>query len=206
MRPATAEWLAGLRGFARARRIDRPLVPPADAAQAAAERMILAAWLSMLLGDSESLLEARRRWLGASGRRQEAAADAALVITTSPVGVAVAEEIAATGSLPAQAVARLAVAVTELEYRLWCMRNPDPQRGRHVNIWNWVKTRVPPQRLGEFARHPLAAAEAYWLHRAGVSGAGEADRRECHLWKWTGRHASLLEAFVVEERVKELPS
>ena len=204
MRPATAEWLAGLRGFALDHRIDKPLVLPSDPARAAAERMVLAAWLSMLLDGSESLLEARRRWLGASGRREGADAEAALVITTSAVGVAVAEEIVSTGSLPARAVAAQVAAVTELEYRLWCIRNPDTGSARHVTIWNWIKTHVPPQRHAEFARHPLAAAEAYWLHRAGVSGAGEADRRECHLWKWNGQHALLLEACVVEQSVKEL--
>jgi hypothetical protein len=31
-----------------------------------------------------------------------------------------------------------------------------------------------------------------------VTGAGDADRRESHLWKWNGRHASLLEPFVTE--------
>ncbi|MFN9367532.1 MAG: hypothetical protein ACK6CT_02015, partial [Planctomycetia bacterium] len=67
-----------------------------------------------------------------------------------------------------------------------------------VNHWSWLKTNVPSRREAEFARHPRAAAEAYWLHRAGTAGAGVADGRDCHLWKWTGRQAVLLEAFVRE--------
>ena len=90
------------------------------------------------------------------------------------------------------------VPVTELEYRLWCIRHPDDDHRHHVNHWNWIKTRVPAQRHAEFARHPLGPGEAYWLHRVGTAGAGAADRRDCHLWRWNGRHAALLQAFVRE--------
>ena len=56
----------------------------------------------------------------------------------------------------------------------------------------------------EFARHPLSPGESYWLHRTGLVGAGPLDRRDCHLWKWNGRHAALLEGFVTERAVAGL--
>jgi hypothetical protein len=204
MLATTRTWLDGLRDFAAEHRARTPLRESADAAEQAAERMILAAHLATLLAGWESILEARRdRRPGESGG-SGIDPDPAVVITTSPVGIAVVEEQLATGSPPARALADLAVAVTELEYRLWCIRHPDDRHRHHVNVWNWIKMSVPPQRHAEFERHPLAGGEAYWLHRAGIAGAGAADRRDCHLWKWNDRHASLLEAFVAERGVSEL--
>ena len=94
------------------------------------------------------------------------------------------------------------VAVTEREYRDWAHAHPDPDHQFHVNHWNWVKTSVPAARDGEFAAHPLAAGESYWLHRTGTTGCG-AERRMCHLWKWNGTVATLLQPFVTE-RVRRL--
>jgi len=202
MTPATRDWLEGLREFAAAHRLEKPLAVPESPAERAAERMILAARLADWLAGCEAILAARRAWLAERGDAADADRDPAIVITTSPVGIAVVEEQLAVGSLPARAVAERTVAVTELEYRLWSIRHPDDARDRHLNMWNWIKTQVPPQRHGEFVRHPLAAGEAYWLHRAGIAGAGAADRRDCHLWKFNGRHASLLEAFVAEQGVR----
>jgi hypothetical protein len=204
MLPAARDWLAGLREFAAAGRVEKPLAAAGSPAEQAAERMILAAQLSTWLAGCETILQARREALATGADPVQHDPDPAIVITTSPVGIAVAAEQFAGGSLPARAVAGRAAAVTELEYRLWCIRHPDDGYARHVNIWNWIKTRVPPQREAEFARHPLAAGEVYWLHRAGIAGAGRADRRDCHLWKWSGRHATLLEAFVTESGVAEL--
>lgn len=201
MRPATRDWLDGLRAFAAAHRVDNPLAVAGLSAQQAAERMILAAQLATWLDGSDAILQARSAGLP---RSDDADSDPALVITTSPVGIAVAEEHLARGSLPARALAGRAAAVTEVEYRLWCIRHPEDGHARHINIWNWIKTNVPRQRDAEFARHPLAEGEAYWLHRAGIAGAATADRRDCHLWKWNGRQASLLEAFVAERGVSEL--
>jgi hypothetical protein len=194
-------WLDGVRAFASEHRLRKPLPDPASAAERAAERMILAAQLATVLAGWEAV-EAARCERGAGGSPLDT--DPAIVITTSAIGIAVVEEHLATGSLPARAVADRAVAVTELEYRLWCIRHPDDEYQRHVVLWNWIKTRVPPERHGEFARHPLRPGEAYWLHRTGIGGAGAAVRRDCHLWKWNGRHASLLEAFVTERGVMEL--
>ena len=55
-----------------------------------------------------------------------------------------------------------------------------------------------PVRQAEFAGYPLGPGEAYWLHRTGTAGTGAADRRDCHLWRWTGRQAALLQAFIRE--------
>jgi hypothetical protein len=198
MFPTTRTWLAGLRDFATEHRLRQPLAESTGAAARAAERMILAANLATALAGWETVLAVRR------AGEPEIDPAPAVVITTSPGGIAVAAEQLATGSLPARSLAAHAVAVTELEYRLWCIRHPDDGHRLHVNLWNWIKTSVPPQRHAEFARHPLREGEAYWLHRAGIAGAGSADRRDCHLWKWNGRHASLLEAFVTERGVSEL--
>jgi hypothetical protein len=195
MRPDTRAWLEGLRGFAAEQREARPYADDGvPTAAGPAERMIIAARLTTLLAGIDALTEARRaRGAAAAGPDPEAA----LVLTTSPAGLgAAAEQVGPAG--PFSGLAGRFAAVTERDYRLWCIRMPDEAFDRHVNLWNWVKTRVPPERHAEFARHPLAAGEAYWLHRAGVAGAGAADRHECHLWKWNGRHASLLEAFVTE--------
>jgi hypothetical protein len=204
MQPATCDWLAGLRAFAAARRREKSLAAGGSPAEQAAERMILAAQLATWLAGSETLLGARHHAMSSGQLPSAADPDPAIVITTSAEGIAVTEEQRATGSLPARAVAGHSVAVTELEYRLWCIREPDEGNRRHINIWNWIKTKVPRQRYAEFARHPLTAGEAYWLHRAGIAGAGPADRRDCHLWKWNGRQAALLEAFVAEQGVGEL--
>lgn len=205
MLPTTRIWLEGLREFAADHRLRRPLTEPASAAERAAERMILAAHLATAFTGWDQVQAARQ---AAHQSHDLGAADGdplpAVTITTSALGIAVVAEQLATGSLPARALAARAVAVTELEYRLWCIRHPDDGYRRHVNLWSWVKTTVPRQRHGEFARHPLGEGESYWLHRAGVAGAGGADRRDCHLWKWNGHHASLLEAFVSERGVSEL--
>ena len=199
MRADSRDWCDGLRAFVDEFRRERP---PAvsEGPEAAAERGILAAHLVSWCDGLADVLEARRRWAAAEGRAE---ADPAppLVLTTSPTGLVVAADLMAGGHPLAAAEAGRLVPVTELEYRLWCLRHPDEGHRLHVNHWNWIKTRVPRQREAEFARHPLAAGEAYWLHRAGTAGAGAADRRDCHLWKWTGRQAALLEPFVREARV-----
>jgi len=204
MHTSTRTWLLGLREFAAQQRLRKPLCEPAGAAERAAQRMILAAELATVLSGWEYVLEARRAGRVGDAGGPESDLDPALVITTSAFGIAVAEEEFASGSVSARALANHAGVVTELEYRLWCIRQPDTGSRRHVNFWNWVKTSVPQQRHAEFARHPLGTGDAYWLHRAGIAGAGSADRRDCHLWRWNGRHAALLEAFVAERGVSEL--
>lgn len=203
MNALTRAWLEGLRERAAIEQIEQfpgGVNPPA--AEAVAERMILATQLALWLTDYDCVIEARRAWLDQAG--SEGDRDPALVVTTSRVGASVTDALVGDGSLPDRDLVRVIVAVTERTYRLWCIANPDADNLGHVNIWNWIKTKVPEQRHAEFARHPLRPGEAYWLHRAGISGAGVADRRDCHLWKWTGQHAVLLEAFVTERNVGRL--
>ncbi len=203
MNAVTVAWLDSLREHSVATRIAMPLTGEhRSAAETAAERMILAAWFSLWLTGFDDVLAARRTWLEEPNLAADR--DPAIIVTTSPVGIAVAEELIGTGNLPARSLAGKLIAVTEREYRLWCIAHPDEKYLHHVNVWNWIKTKVPDQRHAEFARHPLRSGEDYWLHRAGFAGVGAADRRDCHLWKWNGRQAALLEAFVTERNVGRL--
>jgi hypothetical protein len=200
MNAATREWLDGLRERAASHLPSTSEAPSAH--ETAAERMILAAQLSLWLTGFDDVLASRRAWLDEAipaGDR-----DPAIVVTTSAIGMTIADDLTVTGSLPARSLGGELVAVTERIYRLWCIAHPDPKHLYHVNVWNWIKRAVPEQRHAEFARHPLRPGEAYWLHRAGITGAGSADRRDCHLWKWTGRQAVLLEAFITERSVGRL--
>lgn len=199
MSPATREWLAGLRGFAaeQRRQPHRPASEP-DGDELAAEAAIIGTHLTTCLGGLDELLEARSDHDRTRGSAMRDAADPALVLTTSPAGLVSAGRILEHGGDLARLVGERLAVVTEPEYRLWCIRSPDEAHRHHVNLWSWVKTAVPPQRWPEFAAHPLASGEHYWLHRTGISGAGTADRRDCHLWKWNGRHAALLQPFVRE--------
>jgi len=181
-------WLDGLREFAA----DATRRPRAAAetspAQRAAERAVLAAHLvTWLDGAMEPLLAER-------GPERH---PPAIVLTTSAAGLAAAADVLGRDDpLTRERRPRFA-AVTELDYRLWCHRHPDPDHRLHVNHWSWIKTRVPEQRWPAFARHRLGPGECYWLHRTGTVGAGN-ERRFCHLWKWNGVMAVLLEPFVAE--------
>ncbi|MFM7108489.1 MAG: hypothetical protein ACKOZU_07815 [Planctomycetaceae bacterium] len=199
MHSATHDWLDGLRSATEALRAVGPPAASDDPAALAAERMIHAADLAAWLDATPALLEARRAFAASTGHAADA--DPAIVITTSPAGVAVAEEILRRCDPLARDVLPRAACVNEREYRAWCMRHPDHDHRLHVIHWSWLKTRVPPQRDAEFARHPLRDGERYWLHRTGTEGAGAADLWATHLWKFDGRHASLLEAFVRERRI-----
>jgi len=197
MNDQTREWLEGLRGFAGGSGADARSGADAEGVGAApalavAERGILGPHIAALLANREALLAARRAWCSAPERVGSVDADPAIVLTTSAVGSAVAADWLAAGGPEAAGMRPRLVAVTERDYRLWCIRHPDPGYDRHVALWSWVKTRVPRQRWPEFAAHPLAAGEEYWLHRAGIAGAGRADRRDCGLWKFDGRRAVLL--------------
>jgi hypothetical protein len=198
MRPDTRAWLEGLRDFVTEQRRTKPLAQLIDPAHRAAERSMLASHFVSWLDDLTELLAARQATVPGADP------DPAIVLTTSAVGIEAATDLWTGGHPLAMALEPAVAAVTELEYRLWCMRSPDEEHRLHVNHWNWIKTRVPPQRAGEFARHPLGPGECYWLHRTGTAGAGRGDRRDCHLWKWNGRHASLLEARIREAAVSHL--
>jgi hypothetical protein len=199
----TRGWLDGLRACAAAHREQKPFAAvDAHLPARSAERAILAADLTTRLATLGDLLAAR----AAAARPDDQTADTnpAVVITTSPVGIAVVADLLASPTHGLQPLAAVTTAVTELEYRLWCIRQPDDGFRLHLNLWSWVKTSVPEQRWPEFARHSLGSGEVYWLHRSGVGGAGSADARNCHLWKWNGRHAALLQAFIREHTVGHL--
>lgn len=191
-------WFDGFRAFVASRRLSRPreeaTAPPT---QQAAERAIISASLASTLAEGEAVRVARR---------MKAAGDPppATVITTSHAGIIAAEELLASTPELAAIVGPRVIAVSEIEYRLWCISVPDDTFLHHVNVWNWIKTSVPMQRHAEFACFPINAGEVYWLHREGRSGAAGLDRRACHLWRWNGRHASLLKAFVTERGVGPL--
>lgn len=201
MHAATHDWLDGLRAAAEAYRAANPPPGADDPAALAAERMIHAADISAWLDSTPLVMDARRTFARAAGDASDA--DAALVITTSPAGLVVAEEILRRDDPIARDVLPRVACVTEREYRAWCMRQPDHDQRLHVIHWSWLKTRVPQQRNAEFLRHPLREGERYWLHRTGTIGAGTEDRWATHLWKFDGRHASLLEAWVMERHVDQ---
>lgn len=200
MHHATRAWLDGLRDSVAT--VRRSPADEIDVAAAAAERMILATHFATWLDDVAALDEARRdHAIGTTG----ADPHPAIVVTTSVAGIDVVEDLLTANSPIAIDVRPRVAAVTEKDYRAWCMRHPDEHHLLHVNHWSWVKTRVPSVRDAEFAAHPRRDGEAYWLHRTGTAGAGRADGRATHLWKFTGRHATLLEPFIAEGRVPPPP-
>ncbi len=196
MHRETRDWLEGLRAFAADHRAGRePAATERTAAERVAERSILATHLVSWFDGIGTFTGAREVFAAAL---TGADADPAVVLTTSPIGIEAAADLCVVEGTPAAFLQPRLAAVTELEYRLWCIRHPDESQRLHVNHWNWLKTSVPGQRAAEFAHHPLAVGEVYWLHRTGTAGLGEADRRDCHLWKWNGRHAALLQPFIRE--------
>ena len=202
MKQATREWLAGLRQRVADSRCGPGPAGPAGCAgspaAAAAERMILATHLSLWLDhDVPSLMEQRRK-----ACLVDADPYPVIVITTSPVGIAVVDEAIVRGEPVVASVRDQLVAVTEREYRDWTKSHPDPEHLVHLNHWSWVKTSVPAARRDEFAAFPLAAGESFWLHRTGTTGCGP-ERRFCHLWRWSGTTAVLVRPFIAE-RVRRL--
>lgn len=198
MQRDTRLWIERLAEFAADQRLKTPLALPGDdPALWSAERSIIGASLAARLAELEAVRIARRSLSGIDD-------DPAVVVTTSPAGIAAVDALLAPGSAIAILAGGRVASVTELEYRLWCIRSPDPEHRHHVNVWSWVKTSVPRQRWPEFAAFPLRDGDAYWIHREGLSGAGDLDRRASHLWRWDGRHASLLRAFITERAAPRL--
>lgn len=197
------EWLAGLREHVESARLAAGPAGPtgspiASAAARAAERMILATHLVVWLENEWPALLAERN----AAARRDVEREPAIVVTTSPTGLDVAAEVLGRDEPLMIALRRSVVAVTEREYRDWTRAHPDPDHRLHVNHWSWVKTSVPEARRAEFSSFPLAPGEAFWLHRTGTAGCG-AERRLCHLWRWNGTAASLVQACVAE-RVRRL--
>lgn len=198
MHRETRLWFDGLVTSAADQRLQTPrALASADPAAWSAERSIIGASLVARLGELDTMRGERRGTPGADD-------DPVIVVTTSAPGIAAVDALLTDGSPLAILAAGRVVPVTELEYRLWCIRSPDPEHRHHVNVWSWVKTSVPRQRWPEFAAFPLRDGDAYWIHREGVAGAGGLDRRASHLWRWDGRHASLVKAFLVERAAPRL--
>ncbi|MFM7243475.1 MAG: hypothetical protein ACKO40_04765 [Planctomycetaceae bacterium] len=198
MQRQTRTWLDGLVEFAAIHRQQTPLaLPGADCHAWASERSILGASLAARLAELDAVRMARRSLSGVDD-------DPAVVVTTSAAGAAAVGDLLMPGSDIGLLAGGRVVPVTELEYRLWCIRHPDEAHLHHVNLWSWVKTSVPRQRWLEFAAWPLSDGDTYWIHREGLSGAGDLDRRASHLWRWDGRHASLLKAFITERAAPRL--
>lgn len=197
MRGETRDWLEGLRDSVADRRVAvEDSAPDGQRAVAAAVRMILATHLTVWADEQDGWLAARRALARTSTGIDP---EPAIVLTTSSVAIGDAQATFAAAGTTAGALGPRVAVVTELEYRRWCMRRADDAHRLHVTHWNWVKTRLPPQRTDEFRRHAGGAEDVLWLHRTGTEGAGDADRRDSHLWRWTGRKAVLVEAFVAEE-------
>ena len=182
-------WLAGLReAVATARRAAGPAGQSGiSRSQESAERTILSAHLVTWLENELPTLLGDR-----AGDDHPA-----IVITTSPVGLAVVDETLLRDEPLMRSLRERVVAVTEREYRAWTKDHPDPDHQLHLNHWSWIKTRVPEARRHEFAAYPLSPGEQHWLHRTGTSGCGR-ERRFCHLWKWNGTSAALLKPFFPE--------
>jgi hypothetical protein len=186
MDPTAARWLDGLRAFVAEYRAGRPVVA-ATSPEQVGQRPILATHLATWIDGEAAALPATQ----------------AIVLTTSDVGITVADEALARDEPLTASLRPRILAVREIEYRLWTKDNSDPGRALHLNHWSWIKAPLPPQRHGEFRAWPLRPGEAYWLHRVGTSGPGTAESRHAHLWKWTGSHAVLLKPFI-RERVESL--
>jgi hypothetical protein len=186
MNPTAARWLEGLRDFVARYRASRPVLAAATPEQRG-QQPILATHLATWIDGEAATLPITH----------------AIPLTTSDIGVVVIEECL---TRPEPLIASLApriLPVREIEYRLYTKAHPDPDRAFHLNHWSWIKAPVPQQRHAEFHAWPIQAGEAYWLHRTGTSGPGEAESRHTHLWKWTGSHAVLLKPFI-QERVEAL--
>jgi len=197
MHRETRDWLDGLVASTASAGRESPAVA-GESAGDAAERAIHAGHLAAWLDRIDGLLADRRRFAAADSSRDP---EPAIVLTTTAIGMRVVADLFGRPDPAIEPLARRIACVTEAEYRRHAMRRPDRGFRHHLNHWTWVKTRVPPQRWPEFARHPLGEGEAYWLHRTGTAGAGAADARGCDLWRFDGRVATLLEAGIAERGV-----
>ena len=181
MLEAARDWLEGLRDFATdPKRRPRPAAD-ATPAEITAERAIIAA--SLVLWIDTELPGLLAPW--GLGR------EPAIVLTTSFAGLDAAADALGREDPLMDSRRPLFAVVSELEYRLWCIRRPDADHELHVNHWDWIKTRVPTDRWPALARRPLAEGERWWIHRRGTAAAG-IDRRTSGLWKWNGGTAALV--------------
>lgn len=123
--------------------------------------------------------------------------DGAIVVTTSPPGLAAWSDLIS--GLPAPIAERVATA-TEIEYRGWCMRSPDESHRLHSVVWSWIKAPLPPQRRPDFASFPIAESADYWVLRYGHTSASEGGH-SADLYSWDGAVATHL-ATGITERIR----
>lgn len=201
MTPATEQWRDGLIAFLerdRQKPRHRSVGDPEPAVSAEAERIVAASvgqWLAQ--GLAHHL--AARRARSASLSEAEAAgfdADPAILLTTTPLGLPIAERLAAEDG-------RGIICLLEVEYRRWCREQPDADWRHHVVAWDWVKTGLPRVRQGDFPAHPLKAGEHYWLHRTGIAGVEAEEIRNSALLAFDGTQSRLLAASTVETRFED---
>lgn len=195
MRPAARDWLDGLRRFSAEHRLSRPQRPEPVPAETGSGHSS-GSGLSLASAAQASILAAHAAVWGMPtlDRLAKTSSDGAIVVTTSPPGLAAWGDLIA--RLPAPLAERLAVA-TEIEYRGWCMRSPDEAHELHAVVWSWIKAPLPPQRRTEFASFPIPASADYWVlrygHAGGVDGGHSAD-----LFAWDGSVATPLATGITE--------
>ncbi len=196
MTPATAAWREGLLAFLaddRTRPRHRSTPDPAPAVTAEATRVVaesVGAWLTEKLTRQ---LDHRRQWAADVPGLDP---DPAILLTTTPLGLATAEECVADDP-------RGIICLLEVEYRRWCRIEPDEALQHHVAAWNWVKTTLPSVRQADFPAHPLKAGEQYWLHRTGIAGTTAEELRNTALLAFDGTHSRMLAASTVETRFED---
>lgn len=123
--------------------------------------------------------------------------DGAIVVTTSPPGLAAWSDLISGLTTP---IAERVATATEIEYRGWCMRSPDESHRLHAVVWSWIKAPLPPQRRPDFTSFPIAASSDYWVLRYGHTTAEEGGH-SADLFAWDGAVATLL-ATGITERIR----
>lgn len=195
MRPAARDWLDSLRRFSTEHRLSRPQRPEPVPVKTGTGHSA-GAGLSLPLAAQTEILAAHAVAWGIPTLNRLAATfpDSAIVVTTSPPGVAPWSNLIA--RLPALIAERVATA-TEIEYRGWCMRSPDESYELHAVVWSWIKAPLPPQRRPDFASFPIPASADYWVLRYGHTTADEGGH-SADLFAWDGAVATHLASGITE--------
>lgn len=201
MTPATEQWRDGLVAFLardRQKPRHRSVGDPEPAVIAEAERIVTGSVRAWLTEGLAGHLNARRAWITSLPEEKAAGfdTDPAILLTTTPLGLPIAERLAAEDG-------RGIVCLLEVEYRRWCREQPDADLQHHVVAWDWVKTGLPKVRQGDFPAYPLAIGEHYWLHRTGIAGAAAEEFRNSALLAFNGTSSRLLAASTVETRFED---
>jgi hypothetical protein len=199
MTPETRRWRDGLLTFLeedRRRPRHRSTPDPDQAVIDEVERLVAESvrqWAKKSLADQ---LVARHAWLNSPSGVAGGDPDPAILLTTTPLGLSVAEQTLRDepGGI---------ICLLEVEYRRFCRLQPDEQLRHHVTAWNWVKTNLPRVRQGDFPAYPLEPGEQYWLHRTGIAGIASEEVRNTALLAFEGTHSRLLAASTVETRFED---